>query len=131
ETYFRARLDTLAGHLLMLCSAGPAAVRHIEDFRRRTIVRLDEMVHALFAGDLDHTGIPQLADVMVDRLRRQVQFPRDLAHGHLLRSKEVDDPPSCLVPQQLKRLGVFDELECLRSGLEQCMFAAVYNRFYN
>ena len=117
EADLRERLETLTGHLLVIGARGSAAVRHVEDLRRRTIVRFDEMVHALFAGDLDHARIPQLADVMVDRLRRQVQFPRDLAHGHLLRSKEIDDPPSGLVPQQLKRLGVFDELECLRSGL--------------
>src|SRR6267143_1104595 len=71
------------------------------------------MVHALFPSDFDHARIPQFADVMIDRLRRQVQFARNLAHGHLLRPQEVDDSSSGLVSEELKCIWIFDELECL------------------
>src|SRR2546430_17279677 len=106
-------------------------MRHVENLGRRPVVRLDEMVHTFFASDLDHARVAQLADVVVDRLRRQVQFARDLTHGHLLCSQEIDDPSSGLVSEELKGIWICDELEGLRMVSRQCMFVDVYNRFYD
>src|SRR6266581_783803 len=95
----------------------PLAVGEVEDLRGRSIIRLDEMIHPFLASDLHEARIAHLADVVVDRLRREVELRRDLAHGHLLRSQQVDHAPSGLVPEQLERLRVSDHLERLHGRL--------------
>src|SRR5713226_5202149 len=89
-----------------------AIYHHIRKLRDAGMVEV-----ALLARDLDHAGVAQLPDMMVDRLRGQVQFSRDLAHGHLLGPQQVDDSSTRLVSEELERLGIRNEFECLHANL--------------
>src|SRR5207249_10813177 len=84
------------------------------------------MVHPFFASDLDKVRVAHLADVMVNRLRGEAELRRDLADRHLLRPKQIDDPPPGFVGQELERLRILDDLECLhRSPPEQCLCSII------
>src|SRR5437899_2162997 len=110
----------------------PLAVGEVEHLRRRPIVRLDEVVHPLLAGDLDQVRLAHLTDVMIDRLRREPELRRNLAHRHLLRPEKIDDPSPCFVREELKCFGALDDLECLHwPPPEQCMFVLYDKCFYN
>ncbi len=119
----RQRLQRFRGFLRGIRRGHPLAVGEVEHLRCRAIVGLDEVVHAFLASDLDEVRVAHLSDVMIDRLRRESELRRNLAHRHLLRPEKIDNSSPCFVREKLECFGALDDLECLhRPPPEQCMF---------